>query len=72
MFDYDDLISTAKMELADAYSNLKSTARWASDDQRFQLFILQALCGIGNTLLARELRERELFKYELVDVRDGE
>lgn len=72
MLDYDDLISTAKMELADACSNLKSTARWASDDQRFQLFILQALCGIGNTLLARELRERELFKYELVDVRDGE
>lgn len=72
MLDYDNLVGTAETELADAYSNLKSTAHWASDDQRFQLFILQALCGIGNTLLARELRERELFKYELMDVRDGE
>lgn len=72
MLDYDNLVGMAERELADACSNLKGAVRWASDDQRFQLFILQALCGIGNTLLARELRERELFKYELVDVRDGE
>ena len=59
MLSYDNLIGTAEMELADAYSNLKGSAHWASDDQKFLLFILQALCGIGNTLLARELRERE-------------